>query len=139
MPSAFLDRAAPPSARELAAVLGETAEAWIRLRDHLAAAFPPLTEKWSFSGRSHGWLLRLTRRKRTIVYLVPGPGFFVASFALKAKVCEAVATSQLPSSVREAVARAPVYAEGRGLRLEVRRERDLSPVEALAAVAMAVD
>ena len=135
MPSAFLERDAPPDERSLTRVLGRASATWQRLRADLVAAGGPLEEKWSFSGKSHGWILKVSRKKRTIVYLIPCAGHFVASFALNARACAAAREAELPAALRAAIARAPAYAEGRGVRLEVRARKDLAPVEALAALA----
>jgi hypothetical protein len=136
-PSAFLDRGSPPGEPALEAVLGERAGLWASLRAHLSSEFAPLTEKWSFSGKSHGWILQLRQRQRTILYLVPCSGYFVASFALDEKAYQAAQRSGLPARVLAIVRTATTYAEGRGVRLEVRNRRDLASVERLASIKMA--
>jgi hypothetical protein len=138
MPSAFLERDSPPGDRALADVLGKASALWARLRADLAAEHAPLSDQWSFSGKTHGWILKLSQKKQTVVYLVPCPGHFVASFALSEKACAAARRSKLPALVLEAIDRAPTYAEGRGVRLEVRAEKDLANVEKLAAHKMSI-
>ncbi|MFN8177823.1 MAG: DUF3788 family protein [bacterium] len=136
MPSAFLERDSPPGDGALAAALGKASPLWKELQAHLAAAHAPLSEKWSFSGKTQGWILKLSKKKQTVVYLVPCPGFFVASFALREEVCEAARRAKLPAAVLETIDRAPTYAEGRGVRLEVRARKELANVEKLAALKM---
>lgn len=136
-PSAFLDRGSPPSERELKATLGKASGLWVELRADLSSEFAPLNGKWSFSGKSHGWLLQLRHKRRTVVYMVPCPGYFVASFALGEKVCQAAQESGLPERVLEIIQHAPKYPEGRGVRLEVRNKKDLANVEAVASIKMA--
>ena len=136
-PSAFLDRGSPPSERSLEAVLGKGNDLWAQLRASLSSEFTPLQEKWSFSGKSHGWILRLRQKKRTVLYMVPCPGYFVASFALGESACQATQRSGLPSQVLEIIQQAPKYPEGRGVRLEVRDKKDLAIVEKLVSIKMA--
>ena len=135
-PSAFLDRGSPPSERMLEAVLGKGIGLWAELRAHLATEFAPLSEKWSFSGKSHGWILQLRQKQRTVLYMVPCPGYFVASFALGEKACSAAPGSGLPTGVLAIIQHAPKYPEGRGVRIEVRNKKDLANVEALALIKM---
>jgi len=71
------------------------------------------------------------------MYLVPCPGYFVASFALGETACRAALVSKLPARVLEIIQHAPKYAEGRGVRFEVRNKKDLANIEALAAIKMA--
>lgn len=110
---------------------------WTTLQARLFIAFAPLSTKWSFSGKSHGWILQLRQKQRTILYLVPCSGYFVASFALSEKACRAVQGSDLPARILEIVRNAPQYAEGRGVRVEVRTKKDLESAETLASVKMA--
>jgi hypothetical protein len=136
-PSAFLDRGSPPSERALETILGRGYGLWTQLRVSLSSEFTPLSEKWSFSGKSHGWILQLRKKQRTVLYMVPCPGYFVASFALSEKASQAIQRSRLPSPVLAIIQQAPKFAEGRGVRLEVRNKRDLANVEALASIKMA--
>lgn len=136
-PSPFLDRDVPPSKPALGKILGKAEGMWDELLKHLSAEFAPVTDSWSWSGKTHGWILRLRRRERTILYLVPGPGFFTASFALGEKSCRAAEESELPASALENIRNAPRYAEGRGVRFEVRINKDLAIVRKLASIKMA--
>ena len=136
-PSAFLDHGSPPSERALEATLGKGSGWWAELRADLSSAFPPLVVKWSFSGNAHGWILQLRQKRRTVLYMVPCPGFFVASFALSEKACQAARGSTLSARVREIIHHAPKYPEGRGVRLEVRNRKDLADVQELASIKMA--
>ena len=136
-PSAFLDRGSPPSERALEAVLRKGNGLWADLRARLSADFAPLKEKWSYSGKSHGWILQLRHRQKTVLYLVPCPGYFVASFAMAEKAWQAALGSSLPAPVLRIIREAPRYPEGRGVRLEVRNRKDLANVAELASIKMA--
>ena len=136
-PSVFLDRGSPPGTRDLGVVLGKTSTLWAELKTDLASEFAPLTEKWSFSGKSHGWLLQLRWKDKTVVNLVPCQGYFVASLALGEKACEAAERGGLPEPLQEAIRHAPKYPEGRGVRIEVRAKKDLASVTKLASLRMA--
>ena len=64
--------------------------------------------------------LALQQKRRTVLCVVPCPGYFVASFALSDRACQAATESRLPAQVRDLIQRAPQYPEGRALRLAVR-------------------
>lgn len=135
--SAFDDKATKPKPRELEQTLGRSAMHWKRLIAHAEEVFAPLTQEWGFSGAKWGWSLRLKQKKRTIVYLTPRAKHFVAGFALGEKAVRAAHDEGLPDWVLEAIEAAPKYAEGRGVRLEVRVVKDLEGVKQVAAVKMA--
>jgi hypothetical protein len=135
-PSAFLERNSPPDEPKLVSVLGEVHALWKRLRHDLAREYAPLTEVWTWSGRTGGWLLKLSSRQRTLVYLIPGESRFMASFALGESACAAAAKSGLPAPLLQNIATAPRFVEGRGVRIVVHEAKDLAGVLAVAALKM---
>jgi hypothetical protein len=104
------------------------------LKNDLQAAYGPLIEEWAFSGKAYGWSFRLKQSKRTIVYMTPCRGHFLASFALGEKACRAAHAAGLAAPVLAAIDGGPKYPEGRGVRIPVRTRRDLEGVESLAAI-----
>ena len=135
--SAFDDKSKPPPKADLAATLGKSFIHWNALREILASRFVPLTEEWGYTSKSPGGVLRLKTRKRVIVYMAPREGYFLASFALGEKAVAAARESGLPDSVLEIIDSARKYAEGRGVRIEVRNSKDVRNVEKLAVAKMA--
>lgn len=130
---AFDDKAKPPDDRALARGLGSAKARWDDIVAHISGAYPPVTEAWGFY---KSWSLRLKRKDRTVLYLLPGDGGFRCAFVLGAKAAEAARKAKLPKDVLKAIDEAPVYAEGRGFRFDVRTARDVAAVKTLAAVKM---
>lgn len=135
--SAFDDRSGPPQETQLAAVLGATYALWNEIREHVASRFAPAREEWGFTSKSLGWGLRLKHGQRTIVSLIPREGLFLASFALGEKAVDIARASGLPQAVLAEIDGARRYAEGRGVRLEVRDAEMVAAVRTLAAAKMA--
>jgi hypothetical protein len=135
--SAFDDKSKPPQETELAAMLGSTWDLWEELRRSIGTRFVPLSEDWGFSSKSTGWGLRLKRDPRTVLYMTPCKGYFLASFALGEKAVAVARASDLPTWVLEAIETAPRYAEGRGVRFEIRSSEAVRCMEQLAVIKMA--
>ena len=135
--SAFDDKTKPPQDDDLVATLGKTSKLWNVLTETIAAKFAPVVMEWGFSGKAYGWGLRLKRDKRAILYMTPCRGYFLVSFALGEKAVKAAHESRLPASILKTIDDAPKYAEGRGVRFEVRTVKDISPLETLAEIKMA--
>ena len=128
---AFTDKSRPPGDAELARRLGRAAAAWRDLRARVAKACAPIEPAWSFST---GWSLRLKHGKRVLVYMLPCEGHFLASFALGEKAVAAALEAKLPATVLATIAAAPRYAEGRGVRFEVRTAAQVRPIAELVAI-----
>jgi hypothetical protein len=135
--SAFDDNSNPPQENQLRETLGKTYTHWNELKRLIGAKFTPLSVGWGFSGKNYGWGLRLKQEKRTVLYMTPCKGYFLASFALGEKAVKASHDSELPVSVLRVIDAAPKYAEGRGVRFEVRSAKDVRNIVKVAVVKMA--
>ena len=135
--SAFDNKTRPPRADELAAVLGKKYSLWTDLQSRIATRFAPLSVDWGYTSTKSGWGLRLKQAKRTVLYMTPCQGYFLASFALGEKAVKAAHESELPAEILEVIDNAPRYAEGRGVRFEVRNAKDVRNVEQVASIKMA--
>ena len=135
--SAFDDKSQPPRPARLRNVLGPSAGLWDRLIAFVAKRQAPLTESWGFPGVKYGWSLRLKKKDRTLVYLTPCEGHFLAGIVLGDKALGlARAGGLVPAPVLALVETAPKYAEGRGVRVEVRNAADLETAEHLVSIKM---
>ncbi|MGD0028806.1 MAG: DUF3788 domain-containing protein [Candidatus Bathyarchaeia archaeon] len=135
--SAFNDKSRPPQDDDLATTLGSTFVFWNELKRHIASRFTPLQTEWGFTSMKSGWGLRLKQEKRTILYMTPCQGYFLASLALGEKAVKAAHESDLSGSVLNIIDNAKKYVEGRGVRIEVRSAEDSRNVEKLALIKMA--
>jgi hypothetical protein len=135
--SAFDDKLHPPTEADLAEVLGKSYTAWKKLQQQVTTRFAPALAEWGCSGKSTGWGLRLKKKDRAILYMVPCRGYFLASFALGEKAVKAAQASDLPDAILKTIEAAPKYAEGRGVRIEVRTVKDVRSIEILADIKMA--
>jgi Protein of unknown function (DUF3788) len=129
----FDNKARTPDGKSLAKGLGPSKALWDEIVAHIAAAYAPVTEAWGFY---KSWSLRLKRKDRTILYLLPGEGSFRCAFVFGGKATEAARQAKLPKAVHRAIDEAPVYAEGRGFRLDVRTAKDVAAIKALSAIKM---
>jgi hypothetical protein len=132
-PNAFIGRTKPPTDDELSAELGAARVLW----DELLAGLALPTQEWNSYSPKAGWSLKLILKKRTILYLAPCHGSFRVAFILGAKAVEAARLAKLSKAVMKIVDEAPRYAEGTGVRLEIKARKDLAAVKKLADVKLA--
>ena len=135
--SIFDDKEKPPKDKELAVALKDSFVHWNELKKLIALRFTSISFEWGYSSKTTGWGMRLKSKDRTILYVTPCDGYFLASFALGEKAVKAAHEDDLPPAVLRIIDEAKKYAEGRGVRLEVRSGRDLRNIEKLAAIKMA--
>jgi hypothetical protein len=132
--SGFTDKSHQPTGRDLRSILGKSYPAWVRLIELVSDRISPISQVWGFTSASTGWGLRLKRKDRVILYMTPREDHFLVSFALGEKAVAAARTRKLPANILKAIESAPNYAEGRGVRLEVRQAREVSALAILAEI-----
>jgi hypothetical protein len=137
LPNAFIDKPKKPTEAELTAALGPAKALWDQLLAGLADEHNLTVQEWNSYSRKAGWSLRLKLKDRNILYLTPCEGCFFVSFALGDKAVEAARQSRLPQSVIKTINDAKRYAEGTGVRMEMKKPKDIEVVKQLAAIKLA--
>jgi hypothetical protein len=138
VPNAFIGKARQPSPEEVAAALGSAAGLWIELIGWMASEAGVPTQEWSgIYVHKYGWSLKLKQKKRTILHLSPCESSFRAGFVLSDKAMAAAKEAKFPRKTQQALAEAPRYPEGHGLRLVVTRAADLASIRKLVAIKLA--
>jgi len=136
--SCFLDQSSAPDDAAVAAALGRSKRYWDELVDHLRQVCGEVTLVWKCPAAKYGWSMRLLRKKRVILYLVPLHKSFGVTFVLGERAYQAVKASKtLPRGVVDIIDRAPKYVEGRGFQVPVRHKRDLAGLKELMAIKLA--
>jgi len=132
--SAFADKTHQPTERDLRSVLGKAYKAWARLIELVSVRIVPISQVWGFTSANTGWGLRLKHNERIILYMTPRECHFLVSFALGEKAVVETRAHKLPTGVLKAIESAPKYAEGRGVRLQVRQAREVAALVTLAEI-----
>ena len=93
--------------------------------------------EWNCYSPKAGWSLRVKRKARTIVWLGPREGSFIAAFILGDKAMQAARASKLPKRIVKVIDEASKYPEGTGFRVPMKTPKDIPVVKALAAIKIA--
>ena len=133
-PNAFIGKKEQPNDEDLAQALGPTKAIWDGLIADLASEYGVDVQEWRCYSSKSGWSLRLKRKKRTIVWLVPCEGCFRVMFILGNKAMQAAQGVALSAAAVRALDEAEKYSEGFGVRLMIKSPRDLAAVKKLTVV-----
>ena len=132
--SVFEDKTTMPDGEMLANALGKSNRLWKDIKKHLSAEYGELIEEWKFYGQKSGWILKTLRKKRNLFFLIPLKGSFQISFVFGDKAVAAVAKSDLPIDLITELRNARKYAEGRGLRIDIKEAADVEHVKQLVEI-----
>ncbi len=135
--SIFTDQTHTPDSADLANALGKTLAYWNEIREFVVTHYPVAFEEWNFSGIKYGWGFRLKDKKRVVVYLLPCDGFFKASLVFGQKATDAALAADIAEETKQEIRSAKVYAEGRGVRIDVRSNAILRDILKLIEIKLA--
>lgn len=134
MESFFMDKNHLPSDDDLKAALGQSYSSWTTLKTHLNATLDKPGEEWNFPGKKYGWSFRMKSKKRNIIYFLPHNGYFQVAFVFGQKAVDAVMKSSVNEAIKSELQGAKVYAEGRGIRIDVKDTEVLQDIKTLVQI-----
>ncbi|MBI3133724.1 MAG: DUF3788 domain-containing protein [Bacteroidetes bacterium] len=137
MQSIFTGKSKKPTDADLAAALGTTYPYWNELAEFTRKEYPAATEDWHFTSEKYGWSYRISDKKRVLVYLLPRDRFFKVALVFGQKATDQVMESIVSKSIREELMAAKAYAEGRGIRIDVRDKSNLKDLKELIRIKLA--
>lgn len=132
--SIFSDKKVIPDEAALASGLGEAKEYLDRICKFIEEETGQLTPEWKHYGQKSGWVLKLLSKKRNLLFVGPDNGYFRLAFVFGERAVEAVLKSQLPETIKNELMNARKYAEGRGIRFEIRDESELENIKELIRI-----
>jgi len=135
--SIFTDKARQPNPEDLVAPLGQTYELWEQVRQFILEQYPGGAEEWNYPGKNYGWSFRIKDKRRAIAYLLPREGYFKVAFVFGQKATDQVQESTVAPEIKQELLQARVYAEGRGVQIEVRNEQVIPDIRKLVEIKLA--
>lgn len=135
--SIFMDKTKEPDQKELEQALGETYPLWNEIRDFTVKKYPKAIEEWNCPGAKYGWSFRIKDKRRAIVYLLPRQNYFKVALVYGQKATDHAIGSNISNEIKEIIKSAPVYAEGRGFRIDVSRKEMMEDIQELITIKLA--
>ena len=118
--SIFMVKELIPTDSDLTGALAGTYDLWRSIKEYVHLKYPAAMDEWNYPGIKYGWSFRIKDKKRAIVYLSPRDGYFKAAMVFGQKATDKIMESGISASIKEELAGARVYAEGRAIRMEIR-------------------
>ena len=134
MSSILIDRSHTPDDEILSGVLGASFKSWTEIKPSITEQHGATREEWKYYGGKSGWVLKLLLKKRNLFFLIPDRKHFTIGFVFGDRAVDAIGRSTLPATMISEVRKARRYAEGRGLRIEVRNRTTVKQILKLVEI-----
>jgi hypothetical protein len=99
--------------------------------------FPAGLQEWHYPGQKYGWSFRIKDKKRAIIYFLPRERFFMVAFVFGEKATAQVLASGIAPAIKSLLEQAKAYAEGRGIRIDIRDKSGLADIKKLVEIKLA--
>jgi hypothetical protein len=132
--SILADKDIIPDENQLKTVLGDSILIWKSIVEFANQNIPAVEEQWNYSGKNYGWGFRLRNTKRVIIYLIPCSNFFKIGMVFGEKATNEALNSSISDELKSIIKDAPVYAEGRGFRFDVKAKDQLIDIKNLIKI-----
>jgi hypothetical protein len=90
-----------PSDQVIASILGESCTLWKSFFEMLESDFPDLQKDWKYYNDGKKWLMKITRKEKTISWLSVIEGTFLTTFYLPPSVSDQVEKLRIPEQLKE--------------------------------------
>ncbi|MGE0638172.1 MAG: DUF3788 domain-containing protein [Bacteroidia bacterium] len=134
MKSIFTDKKKKPDEADLKEALGSNYTFWKTIAAFTRQSYPSAKEEWNYSSEKYGWSFRISDKRRVLIYLLPRNNFFKTAFVFGQKATDEILKSDVSDSIKKELNAAKVYAEGRGIRLEVKDKTLISDIKKLISI-----
>ena len=129
--SVFTDKTLKPTDKDLSDKLGVNYELWKRIYNMVFSKYPGGLAEWNYPGKNYGWGFRIKDKKRAIIYLLPRDQYFKVAFVFGDKAVKEIMESKVSDEIKLSISEATKYAEGRGIRIDVKDDSILFDIELL--------
>jgi len=124
----------PPTDPELKAILGSASVLWSGIVQAVEEMISPVDTDWKPSKAEFGRMCLLQHKKRTLLYLTPEKEKVRVAIVLGERAYGLAMASSLPAAIKKMFSDAKPYAEGRGIRFEVRALSDIPMITKLVEI-----
>ena len=135
--SIFIDKTYKPEQKDLITALGKTYNLWQDIINLVYLKYPNAASDWNFPGQKYGWSFKIKDKKRAIIYLLPRDKQFMVAFNFGQEAFKKIMASKISEEIKHSLESAKVYAEGRGIRIEVKNQKPLKDISQLIDIKLA--
>ena len=133
----FTDKLKKPEDADLKASMDSLYALWVELRNYVFENYPKAFEEWNYPGLKYGWSFRIKDKKRAILYFLPRDKYFKVAFVFGQKATEVIMGSAISADIKKELMLARVYAEGRGIRIDVKETINIKDIKKLIDIKLA--
>jgi hypothetical protein len=118
--------------------LGKTKNIWVSFFEYLHENHPDIISEWRYYNDGKSWLMKNTRKKKTVFWLSIIKGSFRITFYFTERAAKAIAGSTIPAEMKKQFKEGKQFGKIRGLTVVFKYKKDIETAKALLAIKLSV-
>ena len=114
--------------------IGKSKALWLLLFEYIRQNHPDFTEQWRYYTDGKSWLLKVSRKARTIFWLSIVDGSFRTTFYFTEKAEHAILYSSIADELKKQYRSGKRHGKIRGIRILYRSRRDVRDAKQLIEI-----
>ena len=111
---------------------------WQSLFDHIHTNHPDISEQWRYYNDGKSWLLKVTRKSKTIFWLSLIKNSFRITFYFTDKAEEAINKSSISDELKKQFKEGKSYGKIRGLTIIFKNKKDVEYAKSLITIKLSI-
>jgi hypothetical protein len=120
--SVLSDRDIFPSDEVLKTVLGKSIDLWNYFSEMLQSDYPDLQKEWRYYNDGKTWLMKITKKQKTVAWLSVIDRTFRTTFYLPPKVSDQVEELSIPDKLKDQYRKNTKMTKGITIRYSTKRD-----------------
>jgi hypothetical protein len=111
--------------------IGNSKTFWNSIFDHIHSHHPDFEEQWRYYNDGKSWLLKVTKKSKTIFWLSVYSGLFKITFYFGDKAEPAIMESTISDKLKDHFKNGKRYNKIRGITIMLENKKDIEYIKAL--------
>ena len=118
--------------------IGESRNYWVHLFRHIENDYPEFNVEWRFYNDGKRWLLKTTKKAKTIFWLSVVPGSFIVTFYFGDKAEPLILDSAISESLKDAFQNGKRYGKVRAINVRVENDQTIEDIKSLMGIRLSI-
>ncbi len=128
------DKESFPTQEVIYSHIGKSKALWLMLFEYIHQNHPDFIEQWRYYLDGKSWLLKVSRKSKTIFWLSIVKGSFRTTFYFTDKAEDAISKSSLSAELKQQYRKGKEFGKIRGLTILYKNKRDVAYARQLIAL-----
>ncbi len=127
-----------PTDEVIFACLGKKKALWTSLFESLHENHPDFVETWRYYKDGKNWLMKVTRKSKTIFWLSVWKNKFKITFYFSDKAEASISQSEIPDNLKMEFKNGKRFGKIRGVTIVFSKKKDIADAESLIAIRLKI-